>query len=92
MTLPNRVHTLTRTLPRAKGFDRPKRFTTQAGIVDRVGDPTFLTPDLYNQRPNTTVRRGQYPAYWNKIGYWKDTTEEEFLNYRWQVSRSQKRY
>lgn len=28
----------------------------------------------------------QEPAYWNKIGPWRDTSRNDFLSYSWQVS------
>ncbi|KAF7192731.1 L-lysine 2,3-aminomutase [Pseudocercospora fuligena] len=67
---------------------RSRNFATQAGIVDRVSGSAFITPDLYNPKPNplATATRPQGPAYWRQIGIWKDVTEEEFLSYRWQAS------
>ncbi|EME82991.1 uncharacterized protein MYCFIDRAFT_137116 [Pseudocercospora fijiensis CIRAD86] len=77
-------------LPYVQSCQRPTRnFATEAGIVNRVSGSAFITPDLYNPKPNplATATRAQGPAYWRQIGVWKDVTEEQFLSYRWQANK-----
>lgn len=36
--------------------------------------------------PNDSPIHNYHEPYWQRVGFWQDASEEDFISYRWQVS------
>ncbi|CAK3765043.1 L-lysine 2,3-aminomutase [Lecanosticta acicola] len=71
-----------------------KNRLSRAGIVDRHRDLKYISQDL-NCRgfvSTSSVPREDRQPYWQNIGIYQHATEEDFLSYQWQKSKTLDRH